>query len=140
MNNECWLWTREVEIPSEKGAGEDVVTDVLTRLQQYEWGERDIFAVHLSLEEALVNAIKHGNGFDAAKAVRVVCKVSDERIRIVVTDEGDGFDPDAVPDPTEEENLERPCGRGVHLMRNFMSEVHFNAAGNSVVMEKKRAT
>ena len=140
MTKECWLWTRKVEIPSEKGAGEQVVQEVLAQLQQYKWDERDIFAVHLSLEEALVNAIKHGNGFNVAKAVRVVCNVSQDRIRIVITDEGEGFDPEAVPDPTEEENLERPCGRGVHLMRNFMSEVQFNAAGNSVVMEKERAT
>lgn len=138
MNNDGWTWTREVEIASEKAAGEQMVQEVLDKLERNEWCERDIFAVHLSFEEALVNAIKHGNGFDASKMVRIICKISEDRIRIEVTDEGKGFRPDAVPDPTADENLDRTCGRGVHLMRNFMSAVHYNDTGNSVVMEKIR--
>jgi serine/threonine-protein kinase RsbW len=98
-----------------------------------------VFCVQLAMEEALVNAIKHGNREDATKQVRVHCALSAERIRIEISDEGPGFDPTAVPDPTDDSRLEVPCGRGLLLMRSFMSLVEFNAAGNCVVMEKHRA-
>ena len=59
-----------------------------------------------------------------------------DRIRIEITDEGRGFDPSALPDPTCGDHLHAPCGRGVMLMRAFMSRVEFNARGNAVIMEK----
>ncbi len=100
--------------------------------------KRDIFAVHLATEEALVNAIYHGNDSDEAKRVHVVCRLSGDRIRIEIGDEGGGFDPAALPDPTTNDQLHVPCGRGVMLMRAFMSRVEFNEHGNVVVMEKDR--
>jgi serine/threonine-protein kinase RsbW len=100
--------------------------------------QEDLFGVHLAVEEAVVNAIRHGNKLDAAKRVRLLCKICDHRLRIEVADEGPGFDPAKVPDPTENENLEVPSGRGIMLMRNFMHFVEYNAVGNRVVMEKHR--
>jgi serine/threonine-protein kinase RsbW len=94
--------------------------------------------VRLALEEALVNAIKHGNGLDPNKQVHVVCQISAEKVRIVIEDEGIGFRPDDVPDPTEDENLEKPCGRGIMLMRAFLSTVEYNERGNRVVLEKNK--
>ena len=80
----------------------------------------------------------HGNGCDAGKNVHVVCLLGGDRIRIEITDEGRGFDPSALPDPTCDDHLHAPCGRGVMLMRAFMSRVEFNARGNGVTMEKER--
>ena len=59
-----------------------------------------------------------------------------DRFEVRITDEGPGFDPSDVPDPTDVENLERPCGRGLMLMRHYMTDVHYNARGNSVSMRK----
>ena len=108
------------------------------RLEQADWCEHDVFSVHLAVEEAIVNAIKHGNRHDASKQVRVACRVTPEKFWIEIIDEGSGFDPDQLPDPTADENLECPCGRGVLLMRNFMTRVEFSEQGKRVVMEKHR--
>src|SRR5262249_31303404 len=99
-------------------------------------GDHDIFGIRLALEEALVNAIKHGNNMDRAKTVRISYRVARDRFDIVITDQGPGFDPADVPDPTAVENLERPCGRGLMLMRHYMSEVAFLDSGNAVRMCK----
>jgi serine/threonine-protein kinase RsbW len=139
MSQENWCWTTEKEIPSEAAAGKRVLEEILAQLKERQWVEHDIFGIHLALEEAIVNAIKHGNGDDTSKRVRVACKLSTERFRIEIADEGPGFDPNAVPDPTDEDHLEIPSGRGIMLMRSFMSHVEFNDRGNCVVMEKQRA-
>jgi len=113
--------------------------EVLAKLEHFGWVSRDIFSIHLAMEEALVNAIKHGNRHDAKKQVHVLCKIFDNRIRIEVRDEGPGFEPDDVPDPTDDENLDVSSGRGLMLIRSFMSSVEYTPPGNCVVMEKERA-
>jgi serine/threonine-protein kinase RsbW len=107
-------------------------------LGAYGWQPADVFAVHLAVEEAIVNAIVHGNKLDASKKVHVECEVSADRVRVAITDEGPGFDPASVPDCTAEERLEAPSGRGVMLMRSFMTSIEYNAAGNAVMLEKVR--
>ena len=96
------------------------------------------FAVRLALEEALSNAFKHGNKNDPDKVVTVDCQIDRDSIVIDIADEGEGFDPEVVPDPTEEENLEIPSGRGLVLMRSFMTEVTFCPPGNRVRMRFER--
>ncbi|HEY1065466.1 MAG TPA: ATP-binding protein [Pirellulales bacterium] len=137
--DERWSWHVEECIPSETGAGSRILQQVLNQLELHDYTQRDIFDVHMALEEALVNAIKHGNKLDAAKKVHVVCKMSRNRLRLEVEDEGPGFKPEDVPDPTLPENLELPNGRGIMLMKSFMSKVEYNDRGNSVVMEKIRS-
>jgi serine/threonine-protein kinase RsbW len=105
-------------------------------LQSTHASPRDVFCIRLALEEALINAVKHGNQMDRAKKVRVLYWVSPHFFEARVSDEGPGFDPSDVPDPTAVENLERSCGRGLMLMRHYMSEVVFNAAGNCVAMSR----
>jgi serine/threonine-protein kinase RsbW len=138
MSNDGWTWLTERQIPSLRGAGNDVVQELLERLKHHDWVPHDIFGIHLAVEEALANAINHGNRLDASKSVRIVCKVSAERVRIEVHDEGEGFCPADVPDPTDEAHLDIPSGRGVMLMRNYMTLVEYNEAGNCVIMEKQR--
>ena len=105
-------------------------------LQSRHASPHEVFSIKLALEEALINAIKHGNQMDRAKKVRVLYRVSPYRFDVEVRDEGPGFDPSDVPDPTAAENLERPCGRGLMLMRHYMTEVNYNDRGNSVFMVK----
>jgi serine/threonine-protein kinase RsbW len=130
----------EQVIPSETGAGKRVLDDLLGQLEAHQWGEYDIHGIHLALEEALVNAIRHGNRSDVSKNVHVACKLSPDQLWVQIRDEGAGFKPEEVPDCTDLENLEIPSGRGIMLMRAFMSRVEYNDLGNCVVMEKQRAS
>jgi len=128
----------EVAIPSKTGEGQAVQERIISLLEQMDYPMRDVFGVRLALEEALVNAIKHGNQMDPSKKVHIECRVNAERIWIRIRDEGQGFDINALPDPTLEENLEKPSGRGVLLMREFMTNVEYNERGNCVTLEKHR--
>lgn len=128
-----------VSIPSDTAAGQEVQEHIVKLLEGMNYPDRDVFGVRLALEEALVNAIKHGNRMDPDKMVRVQCRISVDRVVIEITDEGQGFSLDDVPDPTDDENLERPCGRGIMLMRHFLNSVTYNDVGNKVVLEKIRA-
>ena len=128
-----------VSIASETSLGREVQERIISVLENRAYSDRDVFGVRLALEEALVNAIKHGNGMDPAKQVQIDCRFDDDGVRIVIEDEGPGFDVTAVPDPTAEENLDKPGGRGIMLMRSFMSHVEYNELGNRLVLEKRRA-
>ena len=98
--------------------------------------------VGLAVREAVANAIKHGNRLDPSKRVDVEVSIADGFVEILVSDEGDGFDPAAVRDPLAPENLFRTNGRGIFYMRRFMDEVSYDAAasgGTSVRMRKRIA-
>lgn len=134
--SDAWIWSLEKKIPSDTSEARKILDELLSKLGENGWGEEHTFGIHLAVEEALMNAIKHGNQRDPDKQVYVEYGVSSEELRIVIEDEGEGFDPDDVPDPTLEENLELPSGRGLMLMRTFMSQVEYNDRGNRVTMEK----
>lgn len=104
------------------------------------WTEHEQFAIKLAVEEAVVNAIKHGNQLDPDKRVRVGHTVTAQRFDIRIEDEGPGFNPSDVPDPTDPGNIERPCGRGLLLINGFMDEVRYHGRGNVVVMTKLRGS
>lgn len=128
--------TAEVVIRSDPAEARKVQDTIEGLLKAHDFGEHDIFGIRLALEEALVNAIKHGNNLDRSKKVTIRYRVSRDRFDIHIADEGVGFDPEDVPDPTAVENLERPCGRGLMLMRYYMTEVAFLGCGNTVRMCK----
>jgi serine/threonine-protein kinase RsbW len=139
MNPACNLGQTpftEVTIPSEHTEARRVQDAIEQQLQASRASDQETFSVRLALEEALVNAIKHGNQMDRAKSVHICYRFLPDRFEIRITDEGAGFDPSDVPDPTAVENLERPCGRGLMLMRHYMTEVVYNERGNSVTMAK----
>jgi serine/threonine-protein kinase RsbW len=135
-----WTWQCDQVIPSNTAVGRRLLDDVLRQLETLHWTRRDIFGVHLAVDEALVNAILHGNAADESKHVRFSCRISPQKIHVEITDEGPGFDPDSLPDPTTPCHLTRPGGRGVLLMRAFMGHVEFRDRGNQVVLEKERRT
>ncbi len=128
----------EVSIPSQSGKGQEVQERIVALLEQMEYPMRDVFGVRLALEEALVNAIKHGNGMDPAKIVKIECQITPDRVWVRIQDEGQGFDRDSLPDPTLEENLDKPSGRGILLMSEFMTRVEYNERGNCVTLIKSR--
>ena len=113
--------------------------DILTELKARSFSEDDTFAVHLALEEAFINAIKHGNKMNSAKQVKIDYLVGLDKIEVFLADQGDGFDPDAVVDPRAEENLYKTEGRGLFLIRSYMDEVDFNERGNRMRMVKYRS-
>jgi serine/threonine-protein kinase RsbW len=133
-----WIWQCDQLIQSNPAIGRQLLDDILERLKALRWSRRDIFGVHLAVDEALINAILHGNSLDEAKHVRFCCWLSPKKVRVEITDEGPGFDPESLPDPTDCEHLDHPGGRGVLLMRAFMSNVEFLDHGSHVVLEKVR--
>lgn len=99
-------------------------------------GHRD--AIDLALREALVNAAVHGNKLDPAKRVKAECyELPSRELLVVVRDEGAGFNPSRIEDPTTPENLERATGRGIFLIQKFMDEVQFCDNGREIRMKKK---
>jgi serine/threonine-protein kinase RsbW len=96
--------------------------------------------VEIALREALANAVLHGNRLDAEKKVQITCRIQfGGEVSIIIKDEGEGFDPNKVPDPTASVNLESEHGRGICLMRKLMDEVHFEHGGAEVHMRKGSA-
>jgi len=125
---------RSVVVDSEPSAVEPSCREILARLEASGFSQDDIFAVHLALEEAFLNAVKHGNRMDPAKKVTIDYVVDQEKVEICVTDEGPGFDPGGIPDPRVGQNLYRPEGRGLLLIRSYMHTVEYNERGNSLRM------
>ena len=130
----------DITIPNNTTAGQEVQERIIQMMRDREFSDRDLFGVRLALEEALVNAIKHGNKMDESKSVLIECEFSENHVRIEIEDQGPGFDLGDVPDPTLEENLEKPSGRGIMLMRSFMNSIEYVGNGNRVVLEKSKTT
>jgi len=95
-----------------------------------------IFDIHVGFEEALRNAMIHGNKLDPDKTVSVETEIAGDKVIISVEDEGEGFDPGSVPDPTLDENLLKEGGRGVYLIKSLMDEVRYEGGGRKVIMVK----
>jgi serine/threonine-protein kinase RsbW len=93
--------------------------------------------IMLVLTEAVTNAILHGNRQQPDKTVDIRAELAPERVVISVLDQGDGFDPDSIPNPLEEQNLLKSSGRGVWLMREFADAVRFRDDGRHVELEFK---
>ena len=122
-----------LELPSDPGVIETAVAYLVDRLRAYAYaGSRLNLNFRVGGAEALANAIIYGNGSDPEKRVRVEVELSAEEVALQVYDEGTGFDPAQVPDPTLPENLDGTGGRGIFLIRELMDEVRYNEPGNCV--------
>lgn len=126
----------ELVVPSDLRAAKQAEGKILVEIERHRFPETCTFAIKLALEEAITNAIRHGNDNDANKHIRLRFRVTPQRAEIWVADEGGGFSIEKVPDPTLDENLNKPSGRGIMLMRAYMDEVGFNPAGSEVRLVK----
>ncbi len=140
MTSQNAIEVHQVCIPSDTTAGMEIQEQIIAQMEQQAFPSRDVFCTRLALSEAVANAIRHGNRMSPDKQVLISWSISTEKVQVVITDEGEGFCPDNVVDPTEDENLERPGGRGVMLIHSFMDVVNYNSRGNQITMEKHRST
>jgi serine/threonine-protein kinase RsbW len=124
------------DIPSELSQSRHVHQEILDAVRRHSFTEDAVFAIKLAVEEALVNAIKHGNQLDASKRVLIEVRVDDRQFEIFVEDQGPGFDRHRVPDPTADENLTKCSGRGLLLMEAYMNTVEYSNHGRRVRMTK----
>ncbi len=127
-------------IPSDLSEARRIQEEIESALSSSGFPEHDRFAVKMAFEEAIVNDIKHGNQMDPENTVEVKYQILPDLFMAKITDQGEGFDPDDVPDPTAPENLERPCGRGLLLIRYYMTEVSFADGGRTIVLKKSPST
>jgi serine/threonine-protein kinase RsbW len=127
-----------LELPTDVRSIEHAVDYVIGRCPQCsEKAQRLDLNFRVGLTEALSNAMLYGNHRDPSKRVLLEIQFLQECIEARVTDQGAGFDPATVPDPTTPENLARPCGRGLFLMRKLLDEVRYNDQGNQVTLVLK---
>jgi len=136
------LWQRGCRIARLSSLEEmsALLDSVVVRMNDWGYAGRDTFCVRLALDEAVTNAIKHGHQFDPGKTVQVRYAINQEYALFEVTDEGPGFDPTLVPDPTSAENMERTGGRGLLLIQFYMSWVRYNQRGNTITFCKYSST
>jgi serine/threonine-protein kinase RsbW len=128
------------EIPSDHKHQREVQTAILEEVARRGFNSQSTFAIKLALEEAMINAVKHGNKLNPSKTVKIEAKISPTVAEIVIEDQGPGFDRSSVPDPTKEENLEKCSGRGILLMESYMNSVSWSKNGRRVKMVKKNET
>ena len=128
---------KKFQIASDLAIVQQTSQDILTFLKPASLPEAAVFDIRLCLEEAIINAMKYGNGLRKELPVELDVEYDDREVRIHVKDQGPGFDPAKVVDCTEEQNLYRNSGRGVYLIQKLMDEVRYNEAGNSLLMVKR---
>ncbi len=133
-------WSFDKTLPSELDVGHAAIEELMVALGAAGWIGMDVFRIQMAIEEAVVNAIEHGNKREPSKKVRLVFQVTPDKAMMIVTDEGPGFDHRNLADPTTDELIDKPRGRGVMLMRELMNEANFNEIGNEVTMIKIRST
>jgi serine/threonine-protein kinase RsbW len=128
-----------LELPSDLRMIEATVSYLVSRCRSFAYGGPKLnLNLRVGVTEALANAMLYGNRCDPAKTVRIEVSLDPSRVVLDVIDQGPGFDPDAVPDPTLPSNLQRPGGRGLFLIRKLMDEVQFNDRGNAVRLVLRR--
>ena len=127
----------EFELPSDLSLMNGVLHYLIERVAGLGIIQPERSNLFIALDEAFVNAVKHGNQNDSSKLVRITADLTTDEARFVVEDEGDGFDPKTIPDPLDPANLFKTSGRGVLLIYNIMDEVEYNERGNRLTMIKR---
>lgn len=128
----------EFELPSALSLMHDILDYLMKRVEKVGVCDVENSNLFIALDEAFVNAVKHGNRFDHQKLVRISADVSTKEVSFTIEDEGDGFKLTEIPDPLNPENLFKTSGRGVLLIHNIMDEVQYNERGNRLTMVKKK--
>lgn len=127
----------EFEVPSAISLMHIVLEYLMKRVEKLGVVKSEQSNLFVALDEAFVNAVKHGNKFDAKKLVRIITDVSAGEARFTIEDEGEGFDVNSIPDPLDPSNLFKTSGRGVLFIYNIMDEVKYNERGNRLTMIKR---
>lgn len=127
----------EFELPSAISLMHIVLEYLLKRVEKLGVIKPEHSNLYVALDEAFVNAVKHGNKYDTQKLVRITAEVSKQEAKFTIEDEGEGFDVNNIPDPLDPENLFKTSGRGVLFIYNIMDEVKYNERGNRLTMVKK---
>lgn len=130
----------EFELPSAISPMHIILEYLMKRVEKLGVIKPEQSNLFVALDEAFVNAVKHGNKYDAQKLVRITAEVSKHEARFTIEDEGEGFDVKNIPDPLDPENLFKTSGRGVLFIYNIMDEVKYNDRGNRLTMVKKSET
>ncbi|HZE71609.1 MAG TPA: ATP-binding protein [Pyrinomonadaceae bacterium] len=130
----------EFELPSDLSLMNGVLQYLLERVSRLGLIKPERSNLFIALDEAFVNAVKHGNKSNPQKLIRITAELSPKEACFTVEDEGDGFDIQEIPDPCDPANLFKSSGRGVLLIYNIMDEVEYNAQGNRVKMVKRPET
>ncbi|HTG91208.1 MAG TPA: ATP-binding protein [Pyrinomonadaceae bacterium] len=133
--------TSELSLPSRIETVAKAANAVADFVSRSGISEEAAFGIDMAVREAVTNAVLHGNEQDEQKAVELTLKSSPEAVEISVHDQGQGFNPEEVPDPTESENILKTSGRGIFFMRTFMDEVTWSirpGGGTTVRMLKRR--
>lgn len=128
-----------VVIPSDLNAARAVEERIIREIEKLGYDSHSAFAIRLALEEAIVNAYKHGNGEDPSKRIHISYELKPERVIFRIRDEGCGFCPRKVPDPTHPDRIPLPNGRGIMLMNAYLDQVTYNDTGNEVELVKERS-
>jgi len=132
--------TTRLVLPSHIEAVADAAAAATDFVQNCGVAEEVAFGIDMAIREAVTNAMVHGNKEDEAKTVEVTLNCLGNALQIEVKDQGEGFDPTGVPDPTDPANIMKTSGRGIFLMRSFMDEVQWTnhpEGGTTVRMVKK---
>jgi len=129
----------EFELPSAISLMHIVLEYLMKRVEKLGVVKPEQSNLFVALDEAFVNAVKHGNKFDSQKLIRIAADVSRHEAKFTIEDEGEGFDVNSIPDPLDPENLFKTSGRGVMFIYNIMDEVKYNERGNRLTMVKRSA-
>jgi serine/threonine-protein kinase RsbW len=127
----------EFELPSAISPMHSILDYLTRRVERLGVVKSEQSNLFVALDEAFVNAVKHGNKFDAEKIIRITAEISPQEARFTIEDEGEGFDVNSIPDPLDPQNLFKTSGRGVLFIYNIMDEVKYNDRGNRLTMIKK---
>ncbi len=129
----------EFSFPSVLGDVPDFVDQIISEIEkEVSLNEGDLFALKISLEESLINAVKHGNHLNKDKKVKVSGRFikQEEVLEVEVEDQGRGYSADKLPDPVSAQNLYKLSGRGVYIIKRFMDKVEFLSGGRKIRMIK----
>jgi serine/threonine-protein kinase RsbW len=133
--------TSELHLPSHIDSVAEAAAVVADFINRAGMGEEAAFGIDMAVREAVTNAVIHGNKCDESKTVELTLKSSPDGVEIIVHDQGPGFNPTEVPDPTKAENLLKTSGRGIFFMHSFMDVVDWlrrPEGGTTVRMVKRR--
>jgi len=130
--------TLQRSLPATPESADAILTEIMEAVESAPFSCGDVDEIRLALREALNNAVKHGSKLDASKTIHVACRLDpSEGFWVSIRDEGKGFDPNRVPDPTAPENLERFSGRGLFMIRELMDKVEHHDGGREIRMTRR---